>query len=89
MIHNTPDYWQKLTPQQQLNDAVHKLAQRLNVPYSEAWHIFEREYNKNFGEDLSSLRNEYFKRFGTRPTTPAFLCFTNNIQKAVGLALTL
>ena len=83
----TPEYWIDLNPRQQLNDAVHKYAQRTGCSYSTAWRTLEKLFFRKYRIDLEAERIAYEIRFGVRPTTPLLLTKMGRIRQAVDVAM--
>lgn len=80
-------YWQKLTPRQRLNDAIHSFAQANDVAYNSAWLLLEQRYNERHGVNLSLLRHEHALKFGQQPTIPAHLEAIGQLEAAIDVAL--
>ena len=83
----TPEFWIKLSPRQQLNDAVHKYAQATGCSYSAAWRTLERMFLRKYRIDLEAERIAYEEKFGVRPTTPLLLTTMGRIRQAVDVAM--
>ncbi len=74
------DYFQKLTPRQQLNDLMHKYAQENDLDYGESWRELDERWKEKYGDSLSWLR----LRHGYNPITiPGYLEAVNKLDDAL------
>lgn len=82
-----PDYWKDLTPRRQLNDAVHKIAQRTGCTYAQAWTALERRFGELYGVNIRRERRQYEARCGALPTIPFYFQMIGRLEDAIEAAL--
>jgi hypothetical protein len=76
-------YFDKLSPRQQLNDLVHKYAQKHGCNYGDAWRRFDQEWKSRHGVTASMLRWRHNRKYQKSLTIPAFLEETGGISDAL------
>ena len=81
------DYFDELTPRQQLNDLIHKRAQANNDDYPAAWKELDSRWKAKHGQHLSWLRWKYNQDNQTTLTLPAYLEATGKIIEAITIAI--
>jgi hypothetical protein len=80
-------YFDKLTPRQQLNDLIHKVAQAGTGDYPSAWNKFDKRWKKVHGTHLSWLRWEHNIRNHVNLTLPAYLEASGKLGPAITIAM--
>lgn len=80
------DYFEKLTPRQQLNDLIHKYAQTRGVPYNSAWSDFDKAWAVEYGKTLSLRRALEQRVAGRKITLPEYVEKAGLMDMALELA---
>jgi len=78
-------YFSRLTQRQQLNDLMHKYAQRKGLDYGSGWRELERLYFQIHGEKLSILKWKFEHIHRVKLTMPAFLEAQSMLQEIIAI----
>lgn len=79
------EYFDKLTPRQQLNDLMHKYAQERGGDYSTGWKELDRRWKVKHGKALSLLRWKYNQTHQTALTIPTYLEASEKMAAALAI----
>ncbi len=76
-------YFDTLTPRQQLNDLMHKYAQRNHIPYAESWVELEHRYYRRHNIAIFVERKKHWEKTNTRLSITEFLALTGRLTTAI------
>lgn len=82
---NDFSYFCGLTPRQQLNDLVHKIAQGQNISYQAAWSVLDKAWEHENGKTLSLFRAISQKRLNKKITLPEYVEMANLMDPVLEL----
>ena len=76
-------YFGTLTPRQQLNDLMHKYAQKNHIPYAESWVELEHRYYRRYNIALFVDRKKHRDKTNARLSITEFLALTGRLTAAI------
>ncbi len=76
-------YFGTLTPRQQLNDLMHKYAQRNHIPYAKSWVELEHRYYRRHNIAIFVERKRHREKTNTRLSITEFLALTGRLTTAI------
>jgi len=76
-------YFDTLTPRQQLNDLMHKYAQKNHIPYAESWVELEHRYYRRYNIALFVDRKKHRDKTNARLSIKEFLALTGRLTAAI------
>ena len=76
-------YFGTLTPRQQLNDLMHKYAQRNHIPYAESWVELDHRYYRRHNIAIFVERKRHREKTNMRLSITEFLDLTGRLTAAI------
>jgi len=76
-------YFGTLTPRQQLNDLMHKYAQRNHIPYEESWVELDHRYYRRHNIAIFVERKRHREKTNMRLSITEFLDLTGRLTAAI------